>query len=122
MMGKGAARGLFSFLCWMKNKKMCSLFQVCATVGITQRGLTARSAAMGITGMQRQAQPWTASPARAPVAPAVPSCPAQGRLCAPAARLALQVSPYQKGLCSTPHVPVGMSSTSSAAVTHSEWH
>ena len=64
------------------------LRRACATAGITRQALTARSAAMGTTGMRQRAQPWTASPAPAPAAPAVPSCPAQRRLCAPAARQA----------------------------------
>lgn len=87
-----------------KKNPLASLFQACATAGITRQALTARSAAMGTTGMRQRAQPWTASPAPAPAAPAVPSCPAQRRLCAPAARQAPPVSPCQKGtfltLCS----------------------
>lgn len=102
---KRGSEGLF-FLCWLKKEKnpLASLFQAFVTAGITLQALTVRSAVMGTTEMRQQAQPWTASPARALLAPAAPLCPAQRRLCAPAARRAPQVSPCQKGtfptLCS----------------------
>lgn len=64
--------------------------QACAIAEITRQGLTVRSAAMGIMVMPRLAQPRTASPAHAQASQAVPLCPAPRRLCAPAARLALQ--------------------------------
>jgi len=105
----GSSKRLF-FLGWLMKQKPCpSLFQACAIAGITRRGLTVRSAVMGITETRQRARPQTASPAHAQAARAVPSCPAQKRWCAPAARLALQVCSYTKSLFnSTPHVPVEM--------------
>lgn len=88
-----------SFLGWtVKQNSRLSLFQVCAIAGITRQGLTVRSAVMGITVMLRLAQPRTASLVHAQASRAVPLCPAPRRLCAPAARLALQVCSYRKHL------------------------
>lgn len=72
----------------MDTARPVILKRVCVTAGITRRALTVRSAVMGTTEMQQRAQPWTASPARAPAAPAVLLFPARRRLCAPAARQA----------------------------------
>lgn len=100
-----------------------SLFQVHAIAGITQQGTTVRSAVMAIMEMRQWARPQTASPAHAQAARAVPSCPARRRLCAPAARLALQVRSYMKSLFFyTPCACGNVSLVSSGALTHSEQH
>lgn len=74
----------------MGTARHVSQRRVHAIAGITQQGTTVRSAVMAIMEMRQWARPQTASPAHAQAAQAVPSCPARRRLCAPAARLALQ--------------------------------
>lgn len=114
-------KGGSPFVGWTtKQNSSPSPFQACATAGITQRGLTVRSALMVFMVMPLLAQPRTASPARAQAPRAVPLCPAPRRLCAPAVRLALQVCSYTKHLLLHPRDCGNVSPDSCCSQIHSE--